>query len=87
MSAESPVEPEVPQFGFGKFEYKDQSTYVGNWKILGGKKMKHGHGKATYAGVQGHGKESYEGDWQDDKLHGYGRYTFTSGAVYTGQWT
>jgi len=49
--------------------------------------MKHGHGKATYAGVQGHGKESYEGDWHEDKMHGYGRYTFTSGAVYTGQWT
>lgn len=30
-----PVEvvPEVPQFGFGKFEYKDGSLYVGNWKI------------------------------------------------------
>ena len=49
--------------------------------------MKHGHGKATYAGVHGHGKESYEGDWHEDKMHGYGRYTFTSGAVYTGQWS
>jgi hypothetical protein len=48
--------------------------------------MKHGHGKAIYAGVQGKGNEEYEGDWVDDKMHGYGRYQFTSGGVYTGQW-
>lgn len=49
--------------------------------------MKHGHGKATYAGLQGRGQETYDGDWQNDKMHGYGTYFFTSSAVYTGQWS
>ena len=50
-----PVKAEVPTFGFGKFEYRDLSTYHGNWKSCGGRKMKHGHGKAIYAGVGGKG--------------------------------
>lgn len=28
----------------------------------------------------------YEGDWDQDLMHGEGIYKFTSGAVYTGQW-
>ncbi len=32
------------------------------------------------------GNEEYEGDWSEDKLHGFGTYKFTSGAVYTGMW-
>lgn len=48
--------------------------------------MKHGHGKVVYAGHAGHGQEEFEGDWQDDKMHGVGRYQFTSGAVYVGEW-
>ena len=83
---ETHKEPEKPTFGFGKFEYRDQSSYIGNWKCLGGIKMKHGYGKAVYTGVHGKGNEEYEGDWVDDKMHGYGRYQFTSGGVYTGQW-
>lgn len=82
----TPVEPEVPSFGFGKFEYRDQSTYLGNWKCFGGRKMKHGHGKAVYAGIGGKGQEEFEGDWVDDLMHGYGKYTFTSGGVYSGEW-
>lgn len=79
--------PEVPQFGFGKFEYKDQTCYTGNWKMLEGVKVKHGHGKITFPGVAGgKGHEEYDGDWEDDKMHGTGRYQFTSGAVYQGGW-
>ena len=80
------VEPELPTFGYGKFEYRDQSTYQGNWKMFEGHKVKHGHGRATYAGLKGHGKEEYDGDWLEDRMHGYGKYVFTSGAHYTGQW-
>jgi hypothetical protein len=77
--------PEVPQFGFGKFEYKDQTCYVGNWRFHEGVKMKHGHGKITFPGVNGgKGCEEYDGDWEDDKMHGSGRFQFTSGAVYQG---
>jgi len=84
VAAEEPVEPEVPTFGYGKFVYRDQSTYSGNWKMLSGHKMKHGHGRATYAGVNGGGKEEYNGDWHEDKMHGYGKYVFTSGGLYSG---
>lgn len=53
--------------------------------------MKHGHGKITFpsaaAAAGGDlGQEEYEGDWEEDLMHGYGKYKYTSGAVYTGQW-
>jgi hypothetical protein len=54
--------------------------------MLSGHKMKHGHGRATYASTNGSGKEEYNGDWQEDKMHGYGKYVFTSGGLYSGQW-
>ena len=54
--------------------------------MLDGHKVKHGHGKATYAGLNGQGGEEYDGDWQEDRMHGYGKYVFTSGSVYTGSW-
>lgn len=82
-----PAEPEVPQFGHSRFEYKDMTTFVGNWKLINGNKLKHGHGKVVFAGAQNRGSEEYEGDWQEDKMHGHGRYSFTSGAVYTGDWS
>lgn len=81
-----PVEPDVPQYGHGRFEYRDQTIYVGNWKLFNGNKLKHGHGKVTFPGHNGRGGEEYEGDWVEDKMHGQGRYSFTSGAVYTGSW-
>lgn len=87
-TAGSEPEKEVPQFGFGKFEYMNQTTYVGNWRLVNGHKAKHGHGKITFPGAVSNaaGVEEYDGDWEDDKMHGYGRYQFTSGAVYIGQW-
>ena len=41
----------VPEFGFGKFEYVNQASYVGNWRLVNGKKCKHGHGKMTTPGI------------------------------------
>ena len=35
-------EPEVPQEGFGKFEYINQTMYMGQWKLVNGRKVKHG---------------------------------------------
>lgn len=68
----------VPEFGFGKFEYVNQATYTGNWKLFNGRKQKHGHGKMCTPGLQSgdrtFGQEEYEGDWSEDKMHGYGRY-------------
>jgi len=61
---------------------------VGNWKLFEGIKTKHGHGKLTIAGTTASefGNEEYEGDWNEDKMHGFGTYKFTSGAIYTGMW-
>jgi hypothetical protein len=52
--------------------------------MLGGIKQKHGTGKATYAGLQGQGQESYDGEWENDLMHGRGKYIFANGSVYEG---
>ena len=61
-----------PEFGNGKFEYINQTTYVGEWKLLEGKKVKHGLGKITFPGAPGKnfGQEEYDGAWVDDQMHG-----------------
>ena len=99
VAAPTPVEAEtpkeVPQSGFGRFEYINGTLYVGNWKLHNGLKVKHGHGKITYttstSGPSNYhsdaGQEEYEGDWEEDLMHGYGTYKYTSGAVYSGQWS
>jgi hypothetical protein len=84
---EEEKKPELPQTGFGKFEYINDSVYVGNWKMFGELKKKHGHGRITHGqGTIETGQEYYEGDWEDDLMHGYGIYHFTSGALYMGNW-
>ena len=32
------------------------------------------------------GSEEYDGDWEEDEMHGEGTYKFTSGNEYTGCW-
>mmetsp|Transcript_23134 Transcript_23134/g.30828 ORF Transcript_23134/g.30828 Transcript_23134/m.30828 type:complete len:135 (+) Transcript_23134:135-539(+) len=65
--------------------------YVGQWKLVRARKVKHGQGKITFPGAQNgqtqYGSEEYEGMWENDKMHGQGRYTFTSGAEYNGTWS
>lgn len=40
---EEEAAPEIPKSGFGKFEYIDQTLYVGEWKLMDdGTKVKHG---------------------------------------------
>jgi hypothetical protein len=83
----------VPKSGYGKFEYVNQTLYIGEWALNEqGQKVKHGQGKIIFPGsvnAQGNqvGGEEYEGSWENDKMHGEGCYKFTSGNVYTGQWT
>eukprot|EP00960_Hanusia_phi_P042710 755671-Hanusia_phi.AAC.2 len=36
-----------------------------------------------FFGYQG---ECYEGEWQADRMHGKGRYTYSTGKVYDGMW-
>ena len=44
-------EPDVPQNGFGKFEYINQTMYCGEWRLNKGRKVKHGQGKITFPGA------------------------------------
>lgn len=64
----------MPQEGSGRFEYINQTLYVGQWKLLNSRKVKHGQGKITYPGAQNgqtsYGSEEYEGMWENDKMHG-----------------
>jgi len=43
--------PQGPQKGFGRFEYINQTMYIGEWKIHKGRKVKHGQGKITFPGA------------------------------------
>lgn len=38
----------LPQSGCGTFEYINGTIYSGNWKLLNGVKVKHGHGKIIF---------------------------------------
>lgn len=82
---ETEVTKEVPQSGYGRFEYINGTIFAGNWKLHNGVKAKHGHGKITFpsaATANDAGSEEYEGDWEEDQMHGYGTYHYTSGAIY-----
>ena len=84
----------MPKSGFGKFEYVNQTLYIGEWKLLEAegqpsKKVKHGKGKVIFAGTvtpsgSQVGMEEYDGEWCEDQMHGTGTYKFTSGNCYTG---
>ncbi|KAL4477729.1 hypothetical protein ABPG72_018903 [Tetrahymena utriculariae] len=90
-----PVKEEEPQVqqhiemeGFGRFEYRNGLVYEGQWKLVNGVKMKHGEGVLIFQGSTSYeaGNEEYRGSWQEDKMHGFGVYKYTSGAIYTGEW-
>lgn len=46
----------------------------------GAPKLRYRHGKGRYE----EGAYSYEGAWEEDRMHGQGKMTFASGAVYEG---
>lgn len=54
--------------------------------IVKGKKMKHGYGKLTIPTSEDLPVESYEGDWFEDKMQGFGIYNYPDGSVYHGEW-
>ena len=65
---------------------------MGEWKLTDdNKKVKHGNGKIVFPGATntlGHqvGGEEYDGEWNEDQMHGQGTYKYTSGNVYSGDW-
>jgi hypothetical protein len=38
------------------------------------------------AGKYTEGSYSYDGDWADDDMHGYGTFAFASGCKFSGCW-
>jgi hypothetical protein len=40
----------------------------------------------TLAVKEGLRGEEYDGEWENNMMHGEGRYSFGSGAVYVGHW-
>ena len=58
---------ETPKTGYGKFEYVNQTLYIGEWCLNeSGVKVKHGNGKIIFPGtVNAHenqvGGEEYDG--------------------------
>jgi len=62
--------------GFGKFKYKNDNIYEGNFK--GG--YCNGKGKMFYSNG-----EYYEGDWVNGSWNGKGLYTWKDGRRFEGQ--
>ena len=55
--------------------------YEGNWKIEKGQRKKHGWGKLIISV-----SEWYEGNWEEDKMEGFGVYQYPDGGFYSGEW-
>ena len=47
--------------------------------------LRHGHGVARWRD-EGGVERKYDGEWQDDKRHGKGFYTWADGLKYDGVW-
>ena len=69
--------------GHGRMTYTDGISYTGQWK----NGMKHGEGKCVYSTSTGTECEnSYDGNWDTDKRHGYGIRKYVDGDTYTGHY-
>ncbi|CAM9546050.1 unnamed protein product [Heterosigma akashiwo] len=64
--------------GTGSFIFVDGGRYDGGWFSENGVKYRHGTG--TYVD----GPETYEGEWDRDKMQGKGKMIFATGATYEG---
>jgi hypothetical protein len=84
-------EPEPPAHeltGYGRFEYLSGVKYEGNWKLKAGIKVKQGYGMLIVPSSlpEQIGQESYEGNWEDDRMEGVGAYLYPDGSIYEGEW-
>lgn len=74
---------------FGKFEFQNKILYVGYYKTNpDGVKIREGKGKLIHPTNDNSefGQESYDGDWHNDKMHGFGIYNYSNGDIYEGEW-
>lgn len=75
--------------GQGTFNYPNGNIYIGDYKQLTtGVKIREGKGKYIVSPSETHpnGVESYDGEWKEDKMEGYGIYHYSNGEVYEGNW-
>lgn len=74
---------------FGKFEFQNEIIYIGFYKHgPDNSRFRHGKGKLIHPSSNNDsetGREKYEGDWVDDKMQGYGVYTYPNGDYYIGE--
>lgn len=92
--------PNGKKHGYGVRVWSNGSRYEGKW--LDDKPEGHGfysnperserfegsfwHGNRQGFGVQIDSHGTYEGQWQDGRMHGEGTFTWIDGKTYTGQW-
>lgn len=78
-------------YGYGKFEFQNKIIYLGMYKQKpDGIKLRHGKGIILHPKISINTsiktkEESYEGDWIDDKMDGFGIYTYANGDIYEGE--
>jgi hypothetical protein len=80
-SASSPSSPLAVSLkeGSGRFVYPDGAIYEGSYVTnSNGVKVKNGQGNYS------DGHSSYQGRWENDRMHGRGFYIGASGATYDG---
>lgn len=66
--------------GHAVFIFSDGRKYTGGWKD----NEQEGYGVMQFPDWDG--EVAYEGEWQNGKMHGKGKYTWGCGSVYEGEW-
>ena len=72
----------------GTFELPNNTYYIGTYKkLINGNTIRTGYGKLVHRGINNSqiGEEYYEGNWENDKFNGFGKYQYSNGDVYTGE--
>jgi hypothetical protein len=80
---------EKTESAYGKFEFQNKILYVGYYKQNAeGIKFREGKGKLIHPTSDNSefGQEYYDGDWLNDKMHGFGVYCYSNGDLYEGEW-
>jgi len=83
---EKPVDENI-EGGYGKFAFQNQIIYEGQYKVVNNERVRDGKGTLMHPNNDKSflGGEYYVGEWKDDKMNGFGSYTYTNGDVYEGE--
>eukprot|EP00435_Cladocopium_sp_Y103_P032521 s3490_g8.t1 len=67
-------------------QFVNGDVYTGNCKQFPEGEKRHGIGTYVYSSGTHDVYKQYQGQWQEDKKHGYGVLFYRNGGVYVGQW-